>query len=138
MVNAKRLEKRKKFTKEYKIREIQKNLHKRSNQKRKYLKALKDEGYSVPEKEDRPTHSSRPKQQELRSRKKDKNAEKIAQRKEYRRKELEKISTIKSNESKRETRRERLSQKTRTGQPKMGPKIEDLLDKIKNDDIYTR
>lgn len=44
-----------------------------------------------------------------------------------------KRATMEHKSRERELKKERLSKKSRTGQPLMGPRINNLLDKIKND-----
>lgn len=151
MATAKQQHNRKKFTKEYKVKEIQKNLTQKARLKKEYLKALKEEGYSVPEK----NHNGKAKdeirklkvglrekgQKKLDEKKEIKKERKKEQREDAearRRKELEDIKQVKIKMDERERRKKRLSKKTRTGQPRMGPKIDDLLSKIKEDDTYTR
>ncbi|KQC42191.1 Essential protein required for maturation of 18S rRNA [Saccharomyces cerevisiae] len=51
MGTAKQNQNRKKFTREYKVKEIQRSITKKTRLRKEYLKALKDEGYAVPEKE---------------------------------------------------------------------------------------
>ena len=141
-----------KFTREYKVREIQRSITKKARLRRGYLKALKEEGYSVP---DAAPDSSRVKQS-VRERREDQRREgkrkfdekkemkrerrrtQQEQREESRRQQLESIRVSKEKFKLRERRSAKLTQRTRSGQPLMGPKIEDLLDKIKNDDTYTR
>lgn len=53
MGTAKQSQNRKKFTREYKVKEIQRSITKKTRLRKEYLKALKDEGYTVPEKEPR-------------------------------------------------------------------------------------
>lgn len=139
----------KKFTREYKVKEIQKNLIKKARLKKEYLKTLKKEGYSVPEKDTSKEKFDfkKSKQQkafankkrfdekkELNRQKKKSQHEKAERRREE---EVRRIKEVKEKERVRETRTRKLNQRTRTGQPLMGPKIEDLLDKIKSDDTYT-
>ncbi|AMD20198.1 HDL546Cp [Eremothecium sinecaudum] len=134
----------KKYTKEYKIKEIQKNLLKRARLKKQYLKSLKEEGYELPEKQTKPRLP-------LEQLKKE-NKRKVDEKKEFKRQrkqtekekaekrrqnEVEKVMIAKQKQEIREKKREKLTRKTRTGQPLMGPKIGDLLDKIKNDSTYT-
>ena len=104
MGTAKQNQNRKKFTREYKVKEIQRSITKKTRLRKEYLKALKDEGYAVPEKEP---------------------------------KTVAKESVRKIKEARAIEGKKKLTQRTRTGQPLMGPKIEDLLDKIKTDDTYT-
>ena len=53
MGTAKQSQNRKKFTREYKVKEIQRSITKKTRLRKEYLKALKDEGYTVPERETR-------------------------------------------------------------------------------------
>lgn len=151
MATAKQQHNRKKFTKEYKVKEIQKNLTQKARLKKEYLKALKEEGYSVPEKN--PNGKSKDEIRKLKAGLREKGQKKLDEKKEIkkerkkeqredaearRRKQLEDIKQVKVKMDERERRKKRLSKKTRTGQPRMGPKIDDLLSKIKEDDTYTR
>ncbi|CAI1573364.1 hypothetical protein SEUBUCD646_0L01340 [Saccharomyces eubayanus] len=150
MGTAKQSQNRKKFTREYKVKEIQRSITKKTRLRKEYLKALKDEGYTVPEKEPRTgVKDSVRKIKEARAtegkKKLDEKKEIKKQRKklqrdelnERRNDELERIRVSKEKFQMREDRKKRMTQRTRSGQPLMGPKIEDLLDKIKTDDTYT-
>lgn len=151
MATDKQKQNRKKFTRDYKVREIQKNITKRTRLKKNYFKALKSEGYSVPEKSNnasRERKSSKQYKEEQRNHAKDKlqsaKQDKLQRIKDQKQKreqkrfeQLEKIKISKDKYQQRGKKSERLTQKTRTGQPLMGPRIENLLDKIKNDDTYT-
>ena len=171
MATSKQQFNRKKFTKEYKVKQIQKNITKRTRLKKQYLKALKEEGYSVPSKDklsnskesnaddhnaDDETVSTSTKNKSVKDLKEEKRLaakakiderkrlkkEKLDKQREERemrrQKELERIKLSKERYLQREKRSKRLTQKTRTGQPLMGPKISDLLERIKKDDIYTK
>ncbi|CAI4047377.1 hypothetical protein SUVZ_12G1210 [Saccharomyces uvarum] len=150
MGTAKQSQNRKKFTREYKVKEIQRSITKKTRLRKEYLKALKDEGYTVPEKEPRTgVKDSVRKIKEARAtegkKKLDEKKEIKRQRKRLQRDELndrrndelERIRVSKEKFQMREDRKKRMTQRTRSGQPLMGPKIEDLLDKIKTDDTYT-
>lgn len=136
----------KRHTKEYKLKEIQKNLTKKARLKKQYLKALKEEGYTVPERSvTEAPRSSLQDQKAANKRKFDEKRQLEKQRKthqkdkkeERRRKELEKIEDSKTRQVEKEKRWKKVNQKTRSGQPLMGPKIDDLLSKIKNDKTYS-
>ncbi|CAG58963.1 uncharacterized protein GVI51_F01309 [Nakaseomyces glabratus] len=139
----------KKFTKEYKVKAIQQNITRKARLKKEYLKALKEEGYAVPEKETsrREVNVKKLKEdkrlegkkkidekKELKKQRKREQREKLEER---RRKEEEKVKIIRQKEQEREQKRRKMTKRTRSGQPLMAPKIEDLLSKIKNDDTYT-
>lgn len=141
----------KKFTKEYKVREIQKSITKKTRLRKNYLKALKEEGYNIPEKREESRAKVNVKQ--LKEERAQQGKRKVDEKKELKRErqkikretaeerrnsQLERIKLSKQKHLERESRSQRLTQKTRSGQPLMGPKIEDLLDKIKHDDTYTR
>ncbi|KAG0678559.1 rRNA-processing protein fyv7 [Kluyveromyces marxianus] len=138
---------KKKFTKEYRLKEIQKNLTKKARLKKGYLKVLKEEGYAVPEKPQAEKHdrASMHEKKELNKKKVKEQKEEHKLRKRsakekeraFREQEIERIKLAKQKQQQREDRAKRLLKKTRRGQPIMGPKINDLLDKIKNDDTYT-
>lgn len=144
---------RKKFTREYKAREIQKNITKRTRLKKNYFKALKSEGYAVPEKNDSDSkqektksskqyreeqkQSGRQKLQNVKNAKVQKMKDQKIDKETKRLQQLERIEISKEKYRQRGKKTERLTQKTRSGQPLMGPRIENLLDKIKNDDTYT-
>ncbi|KAL6942339.1 hypothetical protein ACO0QE_003512 [Hanseniaspora vineae] len=153
----KKIQQSKKFTKEYKIAEIKKSLHKKARLKKNYFKALKDEGYSLPderenqssgrksrvdpslsykERKDIQKRENIEKLKALKQQKKDTKYQQKLTKEERRQKELDRVNEIKKKNENRQLKRERLTQTTRRGQPLMGPKIEDLLNKIKTDDIY--
>ncbi|QLQ79329.1 hypothetical protein HG537_0B06770 [Torulaspora globosa] len=151
MTTAKQQQNRKKYTKDYKLKEIQKSLTHKARLKKEYLRALKEEGYSVPDK--KADGKSKEEIRRLKQEQRDKNRKKLEEQKrgkkwakkeqqeaseDRRRSELENIKHIKSKMDEREKRKQKLTKKTRTGQPLMGPKIEDLLGKIKGDDTYTK
>ncbi|SCV99714.1 LAFE_0B00892g1_1 [Lachancea fermentati] len=140
----------KKYTREYKVREIQKNLTKKARLKKEYLKTLKEEGYTPPEKDSK---SAKVSFQEIKARRATETKKKLDEKKEMRKlrkklqkekadklreNEMKKLQDIKQKKVQREERANKLSQRTKYGQPLMGPKIEDLLTKIKNDDTYTK
>lgn len=118
--------------------EIKKALVHRARLRKQYLKDLKEQGEELPEKAPRKEYEAKgqrpypkPNYQER--------AEIARKRKELARKEREikRQDYAKNAEKKRadrEKKKELLSQKTRTGQPLMGPRIANLLEKIKNDD----
>lgn len=151
MATAKQQLNRKKYTKDYKLKEIQKSLTQKARLKKEYLKALKEEGYTVPDKE--PTRKSKEEIRRIKTEQKENSRRKLDEKKqlkkhakkeqrtaveERRKQELENIKNIKSKIEQREKRKQKLTKRTRSGQPLMGPKIEDLLGKIKEDDTYTR
>lgn len=151
MATAKQQHNRKKFTKEYKVKEIQKNLTQKARLKKEYLKALKEEGYTVPEKNEtgRSKEDFKRAREELRGKgqrkfdekkeiKKDRKKQQREDIEARRNQELEHIQEVKNKMEERERRKKKFSKRTRTGQPLMGPKIDDLLSKIKEDDTYTR
>ncbi|KAH3903226.1 related to rRNA-processing protein FYV7 [Saccharomycodes ludwigii] len=149
----------KKFTREYKLKEIQRNLTRKSRLKKQYLKALKEEGYAIPQNTESDEHldgkntatakltgrdrkvikrqNSELKYEEKKKLKQERLYKKRQDREFKREKELNRIKEIKSKHQTKIDRREKLAQRTKTGQPLMGPRIEDLLNKIKNDDTYT-
>ncbi|CCE66178.1 hypothetical protein TPHA_0P00200 [Tetrapisispora phaffii CBS 4417] len=151
MVTSKQQYNKKKFTREYKVKEIQKNLTKKARLKKEYLKALKEEGYAVPEKapsegNEKYDYKKRKEEREQENRRRALERKAMKQEKKWKEKQRtlqrqqtqeERTKTIQLKLKDRERRRERLTQMTRSGQPKMGPKIEDLLNKIKTDDTYT-
>lgn len=151
MATFKQQQNRKKYTKEYKVKEIQKSLTKKARLKKGYLKALKEEGYSIPDK--KPKSSSSNEVEKLSTDLREKGKKKLDEKKEIkqerkrqqralleerRKNELESIKKAKERLEERERRKKRLSKRTRSGQPLMGPKIEDMLSKIKEDETYTR
>ncbi|CCD24312.1 Fyv7p NDAI_0C06530 [Naumovozyma dairenensis CBS 421] len=139
MATFKQQHNRKKFTREYKVKEIQRSITKKTRLKKEYFKALKDEGYTVPEKkgEDNPVKRNVKKLKEERALQgKQKLDEKKAMKRErkklqkeqiqdQRKQEMERIQMSKEKHMARERRKTRMTQKTRSGQPKMGPKIDD-------------
>lgn len=151
MATHKQHENRKKFTKEYKVKEIQRNLTKKARLKRGYLKVLKEEGYTVPDK--KPALISKDDIQMLKAERSLQGKKKLDEKREIkkqrnrlqrdlieerRKNEVEKLKQTKEKLQERERRKTRLTQRTKSGQPRMGPKIEDLLNKIKEDDTYTK
>lgn len=155
MATSKQQYNRKKFTKEFRVKEIQKNITKRTRLKKNYFKALKEEGYSAPERpqNDKDNNDRKHKKvRELKEEKRQAGKEKFDEKKQlkkdrmqrqreekeaHRQSQLQRIETSKAKHLQREQRTKRLTQKTRSGQPLMGPKILDMLEKIKNDDTYT-
>ncbi|CDO92914.1 unnamed protein product [Kluyveromyces dobzhanskii CBS 2104] len=137
---------KKKFTKEYRLKEIEKNLTKKARLKKGYLKALKDEGYAVPdkpkyEKYDKSTTDAKKalNKQKVRDQKEEHRQRKRTQKEKeqsFKEQEIRRIQVSKDKQVDREKRAKKLTQRTRRGQPVMGPKINDLLDKIKNDETY--
>ncbi|CAB4254144.1 similar to Saccharomyces cerevisiae YLR068W FYV7 Essential protein required for maturation of 18S rRNA [Maudiozyma barnettii] len=151
MAFTKQQRNKEKFTREYKVREIQKSITKKTRLRKAYLKALKDEGYSVPEAQSQSQVklSVRDmKEQRLREGKKKLDEKKeikrqirknnVQQAVDHRQRQIDRLHESKEKFKQRERRSTQLTQRTRTGQPLMGPKINDLLDKIKKDDTYTR
>lgn len=151
MMKSKEHFNKKRYTKEYKIREIQRNLTKKARLKKKYLKLLKEEGYDVPE-EKKHTEGPGLTPRELKEQRLEEGKRRVDERKEMKKqrkrmqreraeerrtREMERIRISREKHLERERRSQRLTQKTRTGQPLMGPRIEDLLSKIKSDDTYT-
>ncbi|EDO17476.1 hypothetical protein Kpol_1058p13 [Vanderwaltozyma polyspora DSM 70294] len=154
MATAKQQENRKKFTKEYKVKEIKKSLTRKARLKKEYLKALHDEGYSVPEKQPGSgagaggardyksikaarTEANKQRAIEMKVMKRERKMGKKQHFEQSRKDEMANIAMLKQKEVDREKRKKKMTQRTRTGQPKMGPKIDDLLSKIKSDDTYT-
>lgn len=140
----------KKFTKEHKVRAIQQNITRKARLKKEYFKALKEEGYTVPEqpesrrevnvkklKEDR-RNEGKKKIDEKKELKRLRKKEQREKAEEHRRQEIEKVKLIRQKEQEREVKKRKMNKRTRSGQPLMGPKIEDLLSKIKTDDTYTK
>lgn len=154
MATSKQQFNRKKFTKEYRVKQIQKNITKRTRLKKNYFKALKEEGFSAPERphDDRQDGDHKHKKvRELKEERRQAGKQKIDEKKQIkkdrmqkqreekearRQQQLDRIETSKAKHLQREQRSKRLTQRTRSGQPLMGPKIEDLLNKIKTDDTY--
>ncbi|AET37745.1 Fyv7p Ecym_1524 [Eremothecium cymbalariae DBVPG len=134
----------KRFTKEHKIKEIQKSLHKRARIKKQYLKSLKVEGYELPDKQEKPKlsydqvktdkRSKVAQNEELKKRCKRLQSKELEERRQH---NFAKIQEAKERQFAREKRSLRVTKRTRSGQPLMGPKIDDLLEKIKNDNTYT-
>lgn len=151
MAFTKQQRNKEKFTREYKVREIQRSITKKARLRKGYLKALKEEGYTVPEAQ--PQSQTRLSVREMKAQRQRDGKKKFDEKKEMKRerrrthaqqaedlrqKQLEDIRVSKEKFKQRERKSTKLTQRTRSGQPLMGPKIEDLLDKIKNDDTYTR
>lgn len=151
MATAKQQHNRKKFTKDYKLKEIQKSLTHKARLKKGYLKALKEEGYSIPDK--KPVGKSKEEIRKLKTELREKGRKKLDEKKydkkqakkeqreaseDRRKRDIEDIKNVKNKMEQREKRKQRMTKRTRSGQPLMGPKIEDLLGKIKEDDTYTR
>ena len=133
------------------MKEIQKSITKKTRLKKEYFKALKEEGYAVPER--KPISQAKTNVRKLREEKALQGKQKLDEKKEMKRerkklqkeqveerrkRELDQIKLSKDKYEQREKRKVRMTQRTRSGQPRMGPKINDLLDKIKGDETYTR
>ncbi|KAH3667806.1 hypothetical protein WICMUC_005206 [Wickerhamomyces mucosus] len=114
-------------------REIRQSLVHKSRLRKNYFKELKNLGESIPEKRERndipEQHAKKPLTFQERSKiaKQRKDEQRIAREAERE----ERWKQIQLKRTQREARKEKLNQKTRSGQPLMGPRIEDLLDKIK-------
>ncbi|KAL3228455.1 rRNA-processing protein FYV7 [Nakaseomyces bracarensis] len=139
----------KKFTKEHKVKAIQQNITRKARLKKEYFKALKEEGYSVPEqpesrrevnvkklKQDKKLEGKKKidEKKELKRLRKKEQREKAEARRKY---EEDKVKLLRQKEQDRESRKRKMTKRTKSGQPLMGPKIEDLLSKIKGDNTYT-
>ncbi|CCH41249.1 rRNA-processing protein [Wickerhamomyces ciferrii] len=123
--------------KESKSIEIKKSLVHRARLRKQYFKELKEQGEEVPEKQETSDRNRDRSQYQPKLDYKER-AEIAKKRKEEARKEreLKRQESIKISEKKkieRERKKDQLSKKTRSGQPLMGPRIANLLDKIKND-----
>lgn len=151
MATSKQQFNRKKFTKEYKVREIQKSLTKKARLTKEYLKALKEEGYTVPDK--KPSNEGSYDYKKRKEERNQENKRRLEEKRAFKRDKLQKqkenfenrkqneadsIKAVKEKYVARDDRKRKMTQRTRSGQPKMGPKIEDLLNKIKGDETYTR
>lgn len=150
MPTSKQISNRNKFTKEYKVKEIQRNLTRKARLRKQYLKTLKEEGYEVPDK--KPTSTSKDKGKTLREERALQGKNRIDEKKEIKKQrkrmqaesaqearklEEEKIKRARKMEQEREMKKKKMTQKTKSGQPRMGPKIEEMLGKIKGDSLYT-
>ncbi|QEU60542.1 Fyv7 [Kluyveromyces lactis] len=139
---------KKKFTKEYRLKEIQRNLTKKARLKKEYLKVLKDEGYSIPEKPQYEKHDRSSveakkafNKQKVRDQREEHKLRKRTQKEKeqsFKEQEMKRIQLSKEKQVERDRRAKKLTQRTKRGQPVMGPKINDLLDKINSDETYTR
>ncbi|ABN65321.1 predicted protein [Scheffersomyces stipitis CBS 6054] len=143
---------------ETKSRDIKKALTHRARLRKSYFKLLEKEGMSTPRDEidntsiyqlesgedeadqiqERRERKPLPKQEKVKPMNFAERAKIAKQRKEENRKaKLEDVrerrQTIERKNREREKRKERISQTTKTGQPRMGPRINNLLDKIKKD-----
>lgn len=138
--------KEKTYTREYKRDQISKNIQKKKILKKNYEKLLKSEGYDVSEnqetsakeprlsyKEQKLKNIEKLKEQkrERRAKKKEASLTKNKTSKEFRDEQLSTIEEIKLKTQQRKQRQEKLSVKTKRGQPVMSFKIDDLLNKIK-------
>ncbi|ODV78807.1 rRNA processing [Suhomyces tanzawaensis NRRL Y-17324] len=119
--------------KESKSRDIKKALTHRARLRKGYFKLLEQEGESIPEKDvakseerAKPTMNYAERAKIAKQRKEEQRKEKL-ERVQDRRKAIEK------KDKERELKKLRLSQKTKTGQPLMGPRINNLLEKIRKD-----
>lgn len=134
-------QKKHKDLRDFKNKEIKKSLTHRARLRKNYFKILQKEGITPNEPSDEQVSDTEQPDTENHHRKPLSYAEKAAaikQRKEEQRKQkLEQIrqkrQNIDKSNQKRETVKTKLSQKTRHGQPLMGPRINNLLDKIKKD-----
>lgn len=117
---------------EYKLHEIKQSLTQKARLRKQYFKDLKEMGETIPEKPQRDYSSNKPsKEQTYKERLQISKQRKAEQRKlrEVEKEEREKLTEKKRKD--REQRKEKFNQKTSKGQPLMGPRIEDLLEKIK-------
>lgn len=125
---------------EFKSKEIKKSLVHKARLRKNYYKLLEKEGQAVPEK--RGSTGDNNDNEDVNKQRKPMNyaerAKKTKELKEQRRKDKleairEKKQIMEAKAKERERRLERVSQKTTRGQPLMGPRINNLLDKIKKD-----
>ena len=138
---------KKTYTREYKKEQIQKNINKKKIMKKKYEKLLKSEGYEVDAEENK--HHKEPKlsykeqkqlnieklkeqKRERRAKKRESELAKFKNSKEHREEHLKRIAEIKEKNVQRKKRNEKLNVKTKKGQPVMSFKIDDLLQRIQN------
>lgn len=113
---------------EFKTQEIKRSLVHKSRLKKSYFKLLEQEGESVPEKQSR---SDDKKQLDFTERAKLAKERKERDRQQRLLQVQEKRGAIEKARKKRVELRNSLTKKTKTGQPSMGPKISNLLDKIR-------
>ncbi|KAG7192860.1 rRNA-processing protein fyv7 [Scheffersomyces spartinae] len=127
---------------EKKANDIRKAITHRSRLRKKYFQLLKEEGL-----EERPKEVGEDKDQQQHHHKEQpkknptnfaERAKKVKERKEEKRQaKLESVRDkrrrLEESEQRRELVRSRVTQKTSKGQPLMGPKINNLLDKIRKD-----
>jgi flagellar biosynthesis GTPase FlhF len=121
------------ISREDKNREIKKALVHRARIRKNYFKLLEKEGIDNEKNTD--INHDKPKNKPLNFAER---AQKVKQRKQEKRKsDLEQVQErrkqIVKKESERLKRKERIEKRTTRGQPLMGPRINNLLDKIKKD-----
>lgn len=113
---------------EKKQREIKKLLVHKLRLKKNYYKLLENEGQQVPVKAETKEPEKKLTYQDRIKIGKDR---KLKQRQEAIQNQKLKLSKIEESKKLREQRKEKYSKKTKRGQPLMGPRISDLLEKIK-------
>lgn len=117
-------------------REIRQALTHKARLRKKYIQELERSGETVPERqtkqqrECRDDQVKRPSFQERQQMAKDR---KKAFRDEREKEREERTHQVEKKRIERERKKEMLSQKTRTGQPLMGPRINNLLEKIERE-----
>lgn len=123
--------------KDAKIADINRALTTRARRRIAYFKMLKEEGFSVPEKqtkEEREAAQQKRKAMSFQERMKIKKERKTKERDERFERNQQKMKEIREKASDRQKKTELMKNaKTKKGQPLMGPRIGSLLDKIKAD-----
>ncbi|CAI5759777.1 unnamed protein product [Candida verbasci] len=121
---------------EEKSRDIKKALTHRARIRKNYFKLLKTEGYEERNKDESNDHEDQPKRKPINFQERAAIAKK--RKDENRKLQLEKIQdklkTIETKNRERQFKKDQFKQSSnQKGQPLMGPRINNLLDKIKND-----
>jgi hypothetical protein len=118
-------------------REIRQALTHKARLRKKYIKELEKSGESIPDKESRQQRErksddklNRPSFQERQQIAKER---KKQLREERENQKMERQEMVEKKRKDRERKKEQLSQTTRTGQPLMGPRITNLLEKIEKE-----
>jgi hypothetical protein len=119
-------------------REIRQALTHKARLRKKYIKELEKSGESIPDKESRQQQRERINDNEVKrpsfqERQQIAKERKKQLREEREKQNMERQEMVEKKRKDRERKKDQLSQTTRTGQPLMGPRISNLLEKIEKE-----
>ncbi|CDR40773.1 CYFA0S05e04324g1_1 [Cyberlindnera fabianii] len=120
---------------ESKNREIRQALVHKARLKKKYIKELEKSGEKLPERSSKREEEAEKKKNQLTFQDRQKLAKerKKASREQREKEKLERELQVEKKQKEREKKKEALAQRTKYGQPLMGPRINNLLEKIQKE-----